>query len=111
MVIDDIKVGNIFFTYKVLTHSINTVPYLLHILGIAKLLFDREHTIQQLLEKINNYFVKNPEIADEWKQFYRQLEEEKKEFGCEKTTIMDVWNELENRYSGGKIKRIFFRSS
>jgi len=110
MVIDDIKVGNIFFTYEVLTHSVNTVPYLLHILGNAKLLFDRENTIKPLLEKINNYFVENPEMGDEWNQYYKQLGEEKKQFGYEKTTIIDVWNKLEKRYSGGEIKRTFFRS-
>ena len=110
IVIDDIKVGNIFFTFEVLTHSVNTVPYLLHILGSAKLLFDRENTIKPLLEKINSYFVENPEMEDEWNRYYKQLREEKKQFGYEKTTIIDVWNELENRYSGGEIKRTFFRS-
>ena len=108
-VIDDIKVGNMFFTYNVLTHSVNTVPYLLHTLGKAKLLFDRENKIKPLLEKINNYFAENPEIEDYWNQYYIQLAEEKKQFGCEKTTIIDVWNELEKRYSGGEIKRTFFR--
>ncbi len=108
-VIDGIKVGNIFFTYDVLTDSLNTVPYLLHILDDAKLLFDRENTIKPLLEKINDYFVENPEMVDEWNQYYRQLGEEKKQFGCEKTTIIDVWNELEKRHSGGEIKRTFFR--
>jgi predicted nucleotidyltransferase len=43
-VINEIKVGNIFFTYQVLTHSVSNVPYLLHPLGNAKLLFDRENT-------------------------------------------------------------------
>ena len=110
IVIDDIKVGITFFTYEVLTYSVNTVPYLLHILVNAKLLFDRENTIKPLLEKINNYFMQNPEIADKWNQYYKQLREEKKQFGYEKTTIIDIWNELEKRYSGGEIKRTFFRS-
>jgi len=109
-VIDGIKVGNLFFTYQVLTHSVDTVPYLLHPLGNARLLFDREKTIEPLLAEINGYFAENPEIEDEWNQHYRQLKEEKKEFGYEKTTIIDVWNELEKRHSGGKIKRSFFNS-
>jgi len=54
--------------------------------------------------------MQNPEIADEWNQYYKQLREEKKQFGYEKTTIIDIWNELEKRYSGGEIKRTFFRS-
>jgi len=107
-VIQGIKVGNIFFTYDVLSHSVNTVPYLLHIVSNAKLLFDRENTIRPLLDKINDYFVENPEIVDEWNRYYKQLREEKKQFGYEKTTIIDVWNELETRYSGGEIKRTFF---
>ena len=108
-VIEGTKVGNIFFTYDVLSHSVNTVSYLLHIVGNAKLLFDRENTIKPLLEKISDYFVENPEIVDEWNRYYRQLGEEKKQFGCEKTTIIDIWNELEKRHSGGEIKRTFFR--
>ncbi len=109
-VIDGIKVGNLFFTFQVLTHSVDTVPYLLHPLGNAKLLFDRENTIEPLLEEIKYYFVENPEIEDEWNQHYRRLKEEKIQFGYEKTTIIDVWNELEKRHSGGKIKRSFFNS-
>ena len=109
-VVDGIKVGNIFFTYKVLTHSVGTVPYLLHPLGNARLLFDRENAIEPLLKKINGYFLENPEIEREWDGYYKQLKEEKKQFGYEKTTIIDVWNELEKRYSGGKIRRSFFNS-
>jgi hypothetical protein len=109
-VIDGIKVGSIFFTNQVLTHSVDTVPYLLHPLGNAKLLFDRENTIEPMLIKINSYFLENPEIEKEWVRYYRQLKEEKTQFGYEKTTIIDVWNELEKRYSGGKIRRSFFNS-
>ncbi|MFW9856973.1 MAG: nucleotidyltransferase domain-containing protein [Candidatus Thorarchaeota archaeon] len=110
MVIDGIKVGNLFFTHQVLTQSVDTVPYLLHPLGKAKLLFDRENTIEPLLGRINDYFAENPEIEEEWNQHYRRLKEEKIQFGHEKTTIIDVWNELEKRHSGGKIKRSFFNS-
>jgi hypothetical protein len=102
--------GNIFFTHEILTLSVNTVPYLLHPLGNAKLLFDRENTIKPLLKKITSYFDENPEIKNEWSRYYKQLKEEKVQFGHEKTTIIDVWNELEKRYSEGKIKRPFFNS-
>ena len=47
-------------------------------------------------------------MVDEWNGYYRLLKEEKAQFGYEKTTIVDVWNELEKRHSGGKIKRRFF---
>ena len=108
--INGIKVGNMFFTYEILTRSVTTVPYLLHPLGNAKLLFDRENTIKPLLKKINEYFNKNAEIENEWNRYYKQLKEEKIKFGYDKTTIIDVWNELEKRYSGEKIKRPFFNS-
>jgi predicted nucleotidyltransferase len=109
-VIDDIKVGDIFFTYEVLVNSFETVPYLLYPIGGAKLLFDRDGMIKPLLERIKHYFADHPEIADEWIRYYQQLGEEKAKFGCEQTTIIDVWNELEKQYSGGRTKRPFFNS-
>jgi predicted nucleotidyltransferase len=108
--IDGIKVGNIFLTYEVLIHSIETVPYLLHPLGNAKLLFDREGSIEPLLDRIQSYFAEHQEIEAEWNGYYEQLREEKAEFGYEQTTIVDVWNELELRHSNGKTKRRFFNA-
>jgi predicted nucleotidyltransferase len=108
--IDGIKVGDIFFTYEILADSVKKVPYLLHPIGSAKLLLDREGMIKPLLEQIDEYFADHPGIADEWTRYYQLLREEKAQFGCEKTTIVDVWNELEKRYSGGRIKRQFFNS-
>jgi predicted nucleotidyltransferase len=108
--IDGIKVGNIYFTYEIFVHSVETVPYLLHPLGEAKLLFDREGKIQPLLESIKAYYVDHPERVDEWDRYYALLKQEKAEYGYEKTTIVDVWNDLEKRYSGGRIKRRFFNS-
>ena len=109
-VVDGIKVGAFFLTYDVLAHSVETVPYLLHPFGEAKLLFDRDGRIKDMLERIGNYYSDHPEIVSEWNSYYEQLKEEKAQFGYEKTTIADVWNELEKRYSGGKIKRRFFNS-
>lgn len=108
--VEGIKVGNIFLTYEIFVHSVETVPYLLHPMGEAKLLFDREGSIQPLLEKIRGYFAGHPEIVKEWDGYYELLKQEKAQFGYEKTTIIDVWNELEKRYSGGKINRRFFNS-
>lgn len=108
--VDGIKVGAFFLTYDVLVHSVETVPYLLHPFGEAKLLFDRDGKIKYLLERIGRYYADHPEIVSEWNSYYEQLKEEKAQFGYEKTTIADVWNELEKRYSGGKIKRRFFNS-
>jgi len=106
--IEGIKVGNIFLTYEIFEDSVQTVPYLLHPVGEAKLLFDREGRIQPLIQKIKVYFADHAEIVAEWEEYYELLKQEKLEFGYEKTTIVDVWNELEKKYSGGKTKRRFF---
>jgi len=107
--VEGIKVGKILFTYEILTRSIETVPYLLHIVGNAKLLFDRELTIKPQIERIKEYFKSNPEAEDEWNRIYERFREEKRQFGCEQTSIIDVWNELESRYSAGELKRTFLR--
>jgi len=108
--VDGIKVGNIYLTYEIFEHSVQTVPYLLHPMGEAKLLFDRESGIQPLVQKIKAYFNDHPEIVAEWNGYYELLKQEKLEFGYEKNTIVDVWNKLEKKYSSGKIKRRFFSS-
>ena len=108
--VDGIKVGAFFLTYDVLVHSVETVPYLLYPFGEAKLLFDRDGRIKNLLGGIRKYYADHPEIVSEWNGYYTQLRQEKAQFGYEKTTIVEVWNELEKRYSGGKIKRCFFNS-
>jgi hypothetical protein len=107
---DGIKVGDIFLTYGVLADSVEEVPYLLHPLVEAKLLINRDGRIAPLLEKVRAYFDNHPEIVAEWNDYYQQMRQEKAQFGYEKTTIVDVWNELEKQYSGGKTRRPFFNS-
>ena len=63
--VDGIKVGDLFFTYDILTHSVEVVPYLLHTLVEAKLLFDCDDQIKPYLEKLSNYFADHPEIVIE----------------------------------------------
>jgi len=108
--IDGIKVGDLYFAHEVLIHSVENVPYLLHPLVDAKLLFDRDGTIKFLMERIREYYANHAEIVDEWNKYYKLLKEEKAKYGYEKTTIVDVWNDLEKRYSNGKIKRRFFNA-
>jgi hypothetical protein len=108
-IIDGIKVGNMFFTHEILVQSIKTVPYLLYPLANAKLLFDRENTINLLLKKINKYYGEHSEVRNKWINYYRQFKQEKAQFGYEKTTIIDVWNELEKEYTG-RSKRPFFNA-
>jgi predicted nucleotidyltransferase len=107
---DGIKVGEIFFTYAVLVTSVETVPYLLHPLGQAKLLFDREGKIGPLLDRIRKYFLENQIFVDQWDEYYSLLREEKAQFGYEKTTIVDVWNEMERRQPPGSPRRPFFNA-
>ena len=45
--VDGIKVGDLFFTHGILIHSVENVPYLLHPLVDAKLLFNRTVTIKE----------------------------------------------------------------
>lgn len=108
--IDGIKVGNLFLTFDILTHSVETVPYLLYTLANARLLFDRNERIYSLRETIKKYFADHPETVREWNIYFEQFVEEKALYGYEKTTMIDVWNNLEKRYSGGRIKRRFFNS-
>jgi hypothetical protein len=109
-VVEGIKVGDLYFSRATLTHSIETVPYLLHPLGGATLLLDRDGTLGPLLGRIRDYFTVHPEIDAEWQAYYDLLKTEKARYGHEKTTIIDVWNELESRYSGGRTRRRFFNA-
>jgi hypothetical protein len=108
-IVDGIKVGNMFFTYEILAQSIRTVPYLLYPLANAKLFFDRENTINPLLKEISMYFSENSEVRNKWLDYNKRFKQEKAQFGYEKTTIIDVWNELEKECSG-KSKRPFFNA-
>ena len=107
-IIDGIKVGNLFFTREILTQSVKTVPYLLYPLANAKLLFDRENTINPLLREIKKYYDENSEVRSKWINYYKQFKQEKAQFGYEKTAIIDVWNELEKEYTG-RSKRPFLK--
>lgn len=112
--VDGIIVDSLSFTHEVFTQSVNTVPYLLHTLVSSRLLFDRENTISPLLEEVRAFFTENPEIEQEWITYYNRSKEIKQETGCRARgphgTIIDVWNALEERYSGGRIRRPFFNS-
>jgi hypothetical protein len=98
-----------FFTHSIIVQSIKTVPYLLYPLANAKVLFDRENTINPLLKEINEYYDENPEAINKWVGYFKRFKQEKAQFGYEKTTIIDVWNELEKEYTG-RSKRPFFNA-
>jgi predicted nucleotidyltransferase len=112
--VDGLVVDSLFMTQEVFAQSVRTVPYLLHTLVDARLLIDRENIIEPLLGEIREYFERNPEIEGEWKRYFEESKEVKRQAGCRASgdgkTIIDVWNELERRYSGGRIRRPFFNS-
>lgn len=114
MMVDGIIVDSLFFTYNVFVKSVNSVPYLLHTLIDSKILFDPENTIGPLVTKVKDYFGRRPQLVDQWNLYFKQSKDIKLRTGCRASdngkTIIDVWNELEKRYSGGKIKRPFFNS-
>jgi len=105
-----VKVGTVFFTYETLVHSQETFPYLLHIFVNAKLLFDRNQTIEPVLEKVRQYFLSHPEVEEDWDRIYARFRVEKNASKCEQTTILQVWDELEDRYSDWARKRTFFKT-
>lgn len=107
---EGLKVGDLFLTYDVFVHSVDNVPYLLYPVKDARLLLDRQGKIAPLLERIAAYFFENPHIVADWDRYYAQFTAEKQQYGHEQTSIVDVWNDLEQRYSAGKIKRRFFNS-
>jgi len=114
VMVDGIIVDSLFFTYNVFVKSVNSVPYLLHTLVDSKILFDPENIIEPLVSKVKDYFAKRPQLVDQWNLYFKQSKDIKLRTGCRASnngkTIIDVWNELEKRYSGGKIKRPFFNS-
>lgn len=112
--VDGLVVDSLYMTQDVFTRSVSTVPYLLHTIVGAKLLYDRDDAVEPLLKEIREYFDDNPEIGEEWVRYFDESKEIKARTGCRASqngkTIIDVWNELEKRYSGGKIRRPFFNS-
>ena len=107
--VNGIEVQYFFTTFDALVQNQVTVPYLLHIFCDAKILFDRNGTIEPVVDQIEGYFVTHPEVEAEWVRLKELHQEEKKGPACAQTTIMHRWDELEDKYSGGVRKRTFFR--
>ena len=58
--VDGIKVGDLFITDDILRHSVEVVPYLLHPLAEAKLLFDRDDNIKRRF--FSAFYMTNPYV-------------------------------------------------
>jgi predicted nucleotidyltransferase len=109
--VDSVAVQYFFTTLETLIHNQETVPYLLHMFSEAKILFDRCNSIAPVIDQIQLYFAAHPEVVAEWTRFKQLHQVEKNRPACAQTTIIQRWDELEDKYSAGAHKRTFFRYS
>lgn len=108
--VSGIEVQYFYATLENLIDNQKTVPYLLHMFSEAEVLFDRHGTVTPVVDEIKQYFATHPEIEEEWAHIKELHQVEKKGPQCQETTIMQRWDELEDKYSGGVRKRTFFRT-
>jgi predicted nucleotidyltransferase len=108
--VDGIAVQYFFITLDALVENQEVVPYLLDMFCEAKILFDRNRSITPVVGRIEQYFAEHPEIEAEWTRIKKHHQVEKNGPACAQTTIIQRWDELEDKYSGGVHKRTFFRS-
>ncbi len=105
---DGIAVQYFFTTLTTLIQNQENVPYLLHMFSEAKILFDRHGSVAPVVKRIEKYFAEHPEVEADWTRIKELHQVEKKGPVCGQTTIIQRWNELEDKYSGGIRKRTFF---
>lgn len=106
--VEGIAVQYFFCTLQNLVENQQAVPYLLHMFSEATILFDRHGTVGPVLDQLQGYFAAHPEVAEDWARFKREHSKEKNGPECAQTTILQRWDELEDKYSGGSRKRSFF---
>ena len=108
IILDGVVVQYFFSSYDTLVENQENVPYLLHIFCEAKIQFDRHGTFTPVVSQIEDYFAAHPEIEAEWIKIESLHQLEKNGPACAQTTILQRWDELEEKYSGGVRKRTFF---
>ncbi len=108
--VDGVEVQYFFTTFAALVQNQEAVPYLLHIFCNGKILFDRHGTIAPVVNQIEQYFTDHPEVKAEWVRLKDLHQVEKRGPQCQQITILQRWDELEDKYSGGVHKRTFFRT-
>lgn len=106
--VDGIVVQYFFTTFDTLVQNQEAVPYLLHVFCDGRILFDRYDSIAPVVDQLKHYFATHPEVEAEWVRIKELHQEEKKGPECAQTTILQRWDELEDKYSGGVRKRTFF---
>ena len=107
--VDGILVQYFFTTLDTLVQNQEIVPYLLYMFCDGKILYDRDGSITRAVDKLKQYFEAHPEMENEWIRFKELHQEEKKGLECAQNTIIQRWDELEDKYSDGTRKRTFFR--
>ena len=108
LIVDGVMVQYFFTSFETLLENQENVPYLLYIFCGAKILFDRRGTFTPVVVQIEDYFAAHPEIQAEWIKIESLHKEEKNGPACAQTTILQRWDELEEKYSGSVRKRTFF---
>ena len=109
IIVDGVLVQYFFTSFAALQENVGNVPYLLHFFCNAKVLLDRLGTFTPIVKPLEDYFVANPEIEAEWIEIESHHQVEKHGPACAQTTILQRWDQLEEKYSGGERKRTFFR--
>jgi len=108
--VDGIVVQYFFTTLDTLIQNTDSVPYLLHMFSEAKILFDRHGSVAPVIFQLQKYFDAHPDVSADWARFKDWHQKEKIGPVCRQTTIIQRWDELEEKYSGGTRKRTFFIS-
>jgi predicted nucleotidyltransferase len=104
-----VEVNRFHATLEKAVENQRTVPYLLHMFSESEVLFDRHDTVTPIIDERKQYFAVHPDIQEEWIHLKELHQVEKKGTPCgEMKTIMQRWDELEDKYSGGIRKRTFF---
>lgn len=108
--VSGILVQYFYVTLNSLIENQKCVPYLLHMFSEGIVLFDRHSTVTPIVNEIKQYFAAHPEIESDWVRIKELHQIEKRGSQCQETTIIQRWDELEDKYSGGARKRTFFLS-
>ena len=106
--VDGILVQYFFTTLDTLVQNQEAVPYLLYMFCDGKILYDRNNSVAPIVSRLKQYFAAHPKVEADWMQFKELHQEEKKGPECAQKTIIQRWDELENKYSGGVRRRTFF---
>ena len=106
--VDGIAVRYFFTTLESLIQNADSVPYLLHMFSEARILFERHGSVAPVICRLHKYFAAHPEVSADWARIKDLHQKEKNRPACGQTTIIQRWDELEDKYSGDARKRTFF---